>query len=292
MIGGWYLIGLASAVALAGQSVGIKRLRRSMRTDVLMGAVWLGAAGLLAIVQRPAWGAMTPLVLLLLLIAGTASWLGMTAYVAAIERQPNLGLVEVLTALRAPLVYVATVIGLSGTTSALKTLALGGTVMAAALVAPTDGDSITPPATDPARRSRSWVWWSLAAAVEFAILLVATRLAIEQGCSVNDATITTLGLAGLAFVASAALRGPRGVTQGRDGRAAVVLLATIACAAFGNLALYSSLRDAPNPAYPAALGNLRMLFLYGIAVWAQADRISPRKVAGVLIMIIAAAMLA
>ena len=268
----WYVLAVIAAVGYAGQMLGFQRLQRTYAIPVYMAYVWIGAGSLIGILFVKPGQAVTLQHALLLVAAAMSSWIGMYAINSAIRRQPNMGYTDAVSSLRLGLMYGVSLWLFGAAFEPLKLVLIVGAATGAVMV-------IGLQRGDGGRRSMVWVAWTLAAVLFCVLLFVCTRWVAISGMDVRMATAIIMWLAGLMYVGQS-VRGGACLKPNRAGR---LILLTILASTIGNAAYFSSLATAPNLAYTDAIGNLRIVLLYLMALLLGADRPQRLKAAGVML---------
>jgi uncharacterized membrane protein len=277
----WYLYALTATIAYTAQMLGMQRLQKSYPISVFMAYVWLGAGTLIGIAFIRPTEHLTLENGLLLCVAAFASWLGMHATNSAIRIQPNIGYVSAVASVRLIFAYAVSLLVFGALFDPVKLIYVAGTAMGAIMV-------VGLRRQDREGRQTAWVLWALLSAVSFTLLFACAKALAMRGLDIRAATSMLMLLAGLMYVGSSVHNG-RNLKPTSDRLA---LVATIAFSAIGNVAFFSSLAEAPNLAYPAAIDNLRIILLYLTALMVGTDRLELTKGFGVLLTFACAVLLA
>lgn len=283
---GWLALALLSAFTLAVQSLGFKSLSKRFPIPPYMFYVWFGAAALLAMVYGGQLSHVRPGSARWLVVAGMASWAGTYAYNLGVRREENLGYVEAIVSLRAVMVYCFSVaVSTNVEVSAGKGLAVVGTILAVALIS--SGRQSAECSADPNPLFFNLgLAWCLISALMYALLIVATRYALEAGTSAEIATFWILAVSAACFLVNSVVRGQAKYFVTVVKIAPGLVLLTASTGAVGSVSLYAAVGLANNPGLPAAVTNSRFALLYVTSVlWAGATfRLD--KLAGVTLMIV------
>jgi hypothetical protein len=198
----------------------------------------------------------------------------------AVRLQPNLGYVDAVGTMRLGLIYALSVVFFSASFEAIKLVFVAGSAIGVVLIIglKQEGTGLV---------GRAWAAWILVSILCFSMMFVCIRTVTAHGMDARTGTALLMLMAGAMYVASA-LRGGHSLRPAHDWPA---ILATIAFAAIGNAAFFSSLTSAPNFAYTDSVVNLRIVILYMAALVIGADRLQPLKALGVAITFGCAAML-
>ena len=277
----WYLYALTAALAYTVQMLGMQRLQKSYPISVFMAYLWIGAGTLIGIVFIRPTEHLTLENGLLLCVAAFASWVGMHAVNSAIRIQPNIGYVSAVGSVRLIFAYAASLWLFGALFEPVKLIYVAGTAIGAIMV-------VGLRRQDRGSKQTVWVLWTLLSSVAFTVLFACTKALAMSGLDVRAATSILMLLAGLMYVGSSIHNG-RNLKPTHDRLA---LVATIAFSAIGNAAFFSSLAEAPNLAYPAAIDNLRIILLYVAALIVGTDRLEPTRGCGILLTFACAVLLA
>ncbi len=276
----WSLYALTAAFAYTAQMLGMQRLQKSYPISVFMAYLWIGAGTLIGIVFIRPTEHLTLENGLLLCVAAFASWMGMHAVNSAIKMQPNIGYVSAVGTIRLVFAYAASLLLFGSLFEPVKLIYVAGTAIGATMV-------VGLRRQDRESRQTVWVLWTLLSSVCFTVLFVCAKALAMSGLDVRAATSMLMLLAGLMYVGSSVHNG-RNLKPTSDRLA---LVATIAFSAIGNVAFFSSLAEAPNLAYPAAIDNLRIILLYLAALIVGTDRLEPIRGFGILLAFACAVLL-
>lgn len=290
----WYIAAIASAVGLAAQSLGLQQLQRRHAVAVYMTWVWLGAAIPLAAIgsdsmPRP----FTPTLVLMLLVAGGASYGGMYAFGRALQSQQNVGYIEAVAGLRTVAVFGYAVVIDSAGYDGAAVAALAGSILAVVLLGaePLQADGKVQHKIVLRLGADSWLGWSLLSAGMFSVLIIVTEKLITGQSDPIALTAIILTISGLMFALTAVRTAGVHSLAAASTQDVGFVIVTAAAAAIGNAALFGSVGESPNAAYAVAISSSRIGILYLVSLGSGRGKFEPLKTAAVVIMTISVVIL-
>lgn len=276
----WYLSSLIAAFAFTGMFFCFQRLQKTYPIAVYLFYTWLGSATFFGIVYLRSGIGLTLDLVVILIVAGIASWLGNYAYNVGISKQPNLGYVEVASSIRLVIVYAVSLVFFGAKIEAIRLIAIIGVVTGILLVTGSSASSSKPV-------NKGWLSWTVFAGIMFALLIIANRFVNERGMEPPVALFFWLLIAAVLYGGSSTVKG---YNLKLSGNLRTLILATL-LAIVGNAALFGAYSTAPNLAYPTAVNNSRLILLYLISVLVRSEKLEIRSAVGVLVTFVSVALL-
>jgi uncharacterized membrane protein len=276
----WYLSSLIAAFAFTGMFFCFQRLQKTYPIDVYLFYTWLGSAIFFGIVYLRSGVDLTLDLVVILIVAGIASWLGNYAYNVGISKQPNLGYVEVASSIRLVIVYAVSLVSFGAKIEAIRLIAIIGVVTGILLVTGSNASGSKPV-------NKGWLSWTVFAGIMFALLIIANRFVNGRGMEPPVALFFWLLIAAILYGGSAIAKGN---TLKPSGDIGTLVLATLA-AIVGNATLFEAYSITPNLAYPTTINNSRMVLLYLISVLVQHKKLEIKGALGVLLTFVSVVLL-